>query len=56
MYNGNLHVQPEDGHCQALKHVVVPYAVDYLIPLPTNKVVLDRYIRSILVNLRTQQG
>jgi len=25
-----FHVQPEDGHCQAPKHVVVPYAVYYL--------------------------
>jgi len=25
-----FHVQPEDGHCQMLKPVVVPYVVDYL--------------------------
>ena len=23
-----FHVQPEDGHCQVTKHVVVPYAVN----------------------------
>jgi len=25
-----FHVQPEDGHCQMPKHVVVPYVADYL--------------------------
>jgi len=25
-----FHVQPENDHCQAPKHVVVPYVVDYL--------------------------
>ena len=42
-------VQPEDGHCQAPKHLVVPYVLYFYIPLPTNKVVLDKYIHSILV-------
>ena len=50
-----FHVQPEVGHCQAPKHVVVPYAVYYL-HTSTNKVMLDKYIHSILVNLITQWG
>ena len=44
-----FHVQPEDGHCQVPKHVVVPYVVILYIPLPSNKVVLDKYIHSSLV-------
>jgi len=28
--HGNTKLKSEDGHCQAPKHVVVPYVVDYL--------------------------
>ena len=36
-----FHVQPEDGHCQAPKHVAVPYVVNTIYtPLPSNKIVL----------------
>jgi len=46
-----FHVQPEDGHCQTPKRVVVPYVVILDIPIPSNKVVLDKYIRSTVVSL-----
>ena len=46
-----FHVQPEDDHCQAPKHVVVPYVVNTLyIYVSSNKVVLDRYIHCTLVS------
>ena len=32
-----FHVQPEDGHCQAPKHVAVPYVVNTRLSLPLNK-------------------
>jgi len=46
-----FNVQPEDDHCQAPKHIVVPYVIILYIPLPSNKAVLDKYIRSTVVSL-----
>jgi len=44
-----FHVQLEDGHCQAPKHVFVLYVVIQYITLSPNKVVLEKYILSNLV-------
>jgi len=52
-----FHVQPEDGHCQVPKHVVVPYVVNTrYTSTPSNKVVLDKYIHSTLVSLLNTMG
>jgi len=41
-----------DLHCQGPKHVVDLYVVNYIyISLPSNKVVLDKYIHFILVHI-----
>ena len=49
----------EDGYCQVRKHVVLPYVVNTIyirVPLPSNKVVLDKYIHSTLVSLLSTAG
>jgi len=44
-----FYVQPEDGHYQARKNVVVHYVKKILYILPINIVVLDQYTHSTLV-------